>query len=612
MHDIRDNSGMAFDSKNFLANVGEKPGVYQMLADDQSILYVGKAKNLKNRLSSYFRQTGLPIKTQTMVKQIADINITVTHTENEALILEHNLIKKHLPRYNVLLRDSKSYPFIRIDDSHDFPSLTFYRGDRSEKGRYFGPYPGVSAIRETLKLIQKVLPVRQCDDVYFSNRSRPCLQHQIKRCSAPCVDYISKKDYAADIDLAALFLQGKDDQLNQSLIKKMEAAAAELAYEEASIYRDRINALKQVQAHQGMTQGNADIDVLAVAQLHGKYCVEVTFIRGGRHSGSHGFFPRVAIEQSEEEVLSAFICQHYHRRPAPKEIIVSHSLGDQAALAAMLSEQSDRKVIINDKPRTARSEWLSSAQLNVTERLKRHLAEAGTIQTRLEALRKVFNLEETVTRIECFDISHTQGNQTVASCVVFGASGAIKGDYRRYNISDITPGDDYAAMKQALQRRYKRAITEESVLPDILLIDGGKGQLSMAIDVMDELQLKQVLLVGVAKGEGRRPGLETLFLRDDKVGVNLESDSPALHLVQQIRDEAHRFAISGHRARRQKAQTTSVLQEIPGVGAKRRQALLKHFGGIQGVKSAGVKDLACVPGISQQVADKIYQYLQKM
>ena len=602
---------MNFDVENFLSHVGSKPGVYQMLAEDGSIIYVGKAKHLQRRLSSYFRKTGLPIKTQIMVKQIADINVTVTNTEKEALILEYNLIKQHRPRYNVLLRDNKSYPFIRIDDSHEFPSLSFYRGDRKEKGRYFGPYPSSSAIRETLKLLQKVLPVRQCDDVYFSNRSRPCLQYQIKRCTAPCVAYVSKEDYAQDIELSALFLQGKDDQLNQSLITKMEAASVDLDFEAAAVYRDRVNALKQVQSHQSITSGNADIDVLSIAQLHGKFCIEITFIRGGRHSGSHGFFPSVALEMNESEVLSAFIIQHYHKRLVPKELIVSHSLGDQEQLMALLSDQSNHKVSIVNRVRGAKKDWLQIGNLNVMERLKRALAEANSVQNRLNALQRVFELDEPIKRIECFDISHTQGNQTVASCVVFTEAGALKADYRRYNINNIIPGDDYAAMQQALSRRYKRVVSEEGVLPDILLIDGGKGQLNMAAEVIDELQLSSILLVGVAKGEGRRPGLETLFIRGQKFGIGLEPHSAASHLVQQVRDEAHRFAIAGHRAQRGKAQTKSVLQEIPGVGVKRRQTLLKHFGGIQGVKNAGIKDLMNAPGISEEIAKKIYQYLQK-
>ena len=601
---------VSFDSKIFLQNVGTASGIYQMFDDAQLLLYVGKAKNLNKRLTSYFRTSGLPIKTEAMMKKVVDIQVTVTHTENEALILESNLIKKHKPRYNILLRDSKSYPFIHIDSSHEFPRLSFYRGDRSHAGKYFGPYPGASAVRDTLSLLQKVLPVRQCDDVFFSNRSRPCLQHQIKRCSAPCVGLISKDAYKKDIDLAALFLQGKDESLSKLLLKSMESAASNHSYEEAAGWRDRINALRRVQSHQSITSGHSDIDIITAASLHGKACVEVTFIRGGRHSGSNGHFPSSGLDFTESEILSAFISQYYHNRSAPKQIIVGTKLeaGDQ--LEDWLSKQSGHKIVIAHAVRGSRRDWLGMAQLNVTERLIRHTSESKSVEQRLKALSEAFALEETLKRIECFDISHTQGEQTVASCVVFTEEGVSKSDYRRYNIKGITPGDDYAAMRQAITRRYKRVIKEEGKLPDLLLIDGGKGQLSSAVAVMQELQINQVLLVGVAKGEGRKPGLETLFIEGQSMGIKLAANSPAMHLVQQIRDEAHRFAITGHRARRGKAQTQSILQEIQGVGAKRRSALLKYFGGLQGIKQAGVRDLNKVTGINNELAEKIYRYLK--
>lgn len=602
---------MSFDHKTFLQNVGQAPGIYQMFDVDNALLYVGKAKNLKKRLSSYFRSSGLAIKTQAMMHKVADVQVTVTHTENEALILESNLIKRHKPRYNILLRDSKSYPFIHIDDSHEFPRLSFYRGDRSQPGKYFGPYPGVTAIRDTLALLQKVLPVRQCDDVFFSNRSRPCLQHQIKRCSAPCVGLISKDDYAADIELAGLFLQGKDESLNSLLQNNMEQASSSLKFEEAAGWRDRINALRRVQSHQSITSGHSDIDLITVASLQGKVCVEVTFIRGGRHSGSNGHFPKVPLDFTEAEILRAFITQYYHQRQAPKEIIVGIALPDKNDLEYWLTEQSERKVVISSSVRGHRRDWLAMAQLNVTERLKRNLSESQSVHKRLEALSDVFSLSETIKRIECFDISHTQGEQTVASCVVFTDQGITKSDYRRYNITGITPGDDYAAMRQAIGRRYKRVLKEEGVLPDILLIDGGKGQLSSAAEVINELQIKEMLLVGIAKGEGRKPGLETLFIEGQSNGIKLAANSVEMHLVQQIRDEAHRFAITGHRARRGKAQTQSILQEIPGIGNKRRQALLKHFGGLQGIQQAGVKDLSKVVGINADLAEKIYRHLKR-
>ena len=600
-----------FDHKTFLSNVGEAPGIYQMFDDAESLLYVGKAKNLKKRLSSYFRSTGLPIKTAAMMKKVTNIQVTLTHTENEALILESNLIKKHKPHYNILLRDSKSYPFIHIDTSHEFPRLSFYRGDRSQPGRYFGPYPGVAAIRDTLALLQKVLPVRQCDDVFFSNRSRPCLQHQIKRCSAPCVGLITKENYAKDIELTSLFLQGKDDSLNTLLQNNMEQASKELQFEQAAGWRDRIHALRRVQSHQSITSGHSDIDLITVASLHGKVCVEVTFIRGGRHSGSNGHFPKVPLEFTEAQVISAFISQYYHNRPAPKQIIIGVKLSDQADLEAWLSEQSSYKVSITNSVRGVRRDWLNMAQINVTERIKRRESESQSVHQRLQALSEVFNLEQVISRIECFDISHTQGQQTVASCVVFTEAGITKSDYRRYNINNITPGDDYAAMRQAIERRYKRVLQEEGKLPDVLLIDGGKGQLSSAVEIMHELQISSVMLVGIAKGEGRKPGLETLFVQGQKVGIKLAANSAAMHLVQQIRDEAHRFAIAGHRAKRGRAQTKSILQEISGIGAKRRQALLKHFGGLQGIQQAGIKDLIKVDGINEDLAAKIYHYLQK-
>jgi len=602
---------LSFDHITFLQNVGQSPGIYQMFDAEQMLLYVGKAKNLKKRLSSYFRATGLPIKTAAMMQKVTDIQVVVTHTENEALILESNLIKQHKPRYNILLRDSKSYPFIHIDDTHQFPRLSFYRGDRSEPGKFFGPYPGVTAIRDTLSLLQKVLPVRQCDDVFFSNRSRPCLQHQIKRCSAPCVGLISEEAYSKDIELAGMFLQGKDESLNTLLQTNMEKASEDLKFEEAAGWRDRINALRRVQSHQSITSGHSDIDIITAASLHGKVCVEVTFIRGGRHRGRNGHFPTVPLDFTEAEILSAFVGQYYHRRPAPKEIILGIPLDDRSQLQEWLSDQSDRKVTLNCVVRGHRRDWLSMAQLNVTERLKRHLSEKQSIQSRLQALSDVFQRDELIKRIECFDISHTQGEQTVASCVVFTEKGVTKSDYRRYNITGITPGDDYAAMRQAIERRYKRVLKEEGKLPDILLIDGGKGQLSSAAEIMRELQVCDVLLVGVAKGEGRKPGLETLFVEGQSIGIKLAANSAAMHLVQQIRDEAHRFAIAGHRARRGKAQTQSILQEIPGIGAKRRQALLKHFGGLQGIQQAGVKDLSKVNGINDDLASKIYHYLKK-
>lgn len=599
-----------FDHNSFLNNTSESPGIYQMFDEQGDLLYVGKAKNLKKRLSSYFRKD-LPIKTSTMMGKVVDIQINITHTENEALILESNLIKELKPRYNVLLRDSKSYPFIHIDDNHPFPRISKYRGDRKEAGRYFGPYPSASAVSETLGLLQKVLPVRQCEDTFFNNRARPCLQYQIKRCTAPCVGLIDEKIYNADVEMAALFLEGKDQSLNNMLQQNMEQSSKALKFEEAANWRDRISALRTVQSHQAITSsGHSEADIITMASLHGKFCIEVTYIRGGRHSGSKGYFPKVVLEITSAELLQTFISQYYDDRIIPKEIILAEPAAEQQSLAQVLSQQAGHKVTLVHRVRGVRKDWLNMAQLNVRERLKRQLADSQSISKRIDELTEVLQLEEPIQRIECFDISHTQGKQTVASCVVFTEAGMLKSDYRRYNINDITPGDDYAAMRQAILRRYKRLVAEEARLPDVLLIDGGKGQLSSAAEIIHELQLPEILLVGVAKGEGRKPGLETLFIEGRKIGIQLDAQSAAMHLVQQIRDEAHRFAITGHRARRGKAQTRSVLQEIPGVGNKRRQALLKHFGGLQGLQKAGVKDIAKVEGISLKLADDIYRFLQ--
>ena len=599
-----------FDHKSFLANVGESAGVYQML-DEEEVLYVGKAKNLKNRLSSYFRTTRLPTKTLAMMARVNDITVTVTHTEDEALLLESNLIKKLKPRYNVLLRDSKSYPFIQLETDHEYPRLGLYRGDRKEAGKYFGPYASGHAVRETLAMVQKVLPIRQCDDSFFRNRSRPCLQYQIKRCSGPCVGLISKKEYARDVRQSVMFLQGRDQTLNRQLIRKMEKASKALDFETAGLFRDRINALRRVQAHQAINAESGEADIMALVEEHGKYSVDVTFMRGGRHSGSNGYHPSVALDMTHAEVMETFISQFYLGRKAPRELLVDPMPTNSALVAAVLSEQAGHKVRIANRIRGPRLEWLKMSRANAVDRLRRHLVSAVTLEKRFEALEEALSMDEAIARIECFDISHTMGEATVASCVVFDTNGPVKSDYRRYNIEGITGGDDYAAMRQVLTRRYSKLKEGEGKIPELLLIDGGKGQLSQAIEVIDELQLHGVTLVGVAKGEARRPGFERLFLRGRRQPIILGDASSALHLVQQVRDEAHRFAITGHRQRRGKARTQSTLQEIEGIGDKRRQSLLKHFGGIQGVKGAGIKDLASVPGISMNTAKRIYGYFRE-
>lgn len=577
-----------------------------MLDKDGVILYVGKARSLKNRVSSYFRSSGLPVKTQALMKQMRSIEVTVTHTEGEALLLENNLIKSHLPRYNVLLRDDKSYPFIYLSCDDEFPRLTLHRGARKKKGRYFGPYPNAGAVRESLHLLQKVFSVRQCEDSFFSNRSRPCLQYQIKRCTAPCVRAISAEDYAEDVRRTILFLEGKSTRLNDELVQRMEKAAEALEFEQAALYRDQISSLRKVQERQYVSGESGDLDIIACALSGGVSCVQVFFIRRGVNLGNRHFFPRTPANSSRADVLSAFVTQYYMSSLIPAEILLNAELDDAQLLSSALGEKAGHKVALRHKVRGERARWLKLGVANAEQALAARLSSQAGTRRRLEMLSDVLRLEEVPSRIECFDISHTQGEGTVASCVVFDDNGARKSDYRRFNISDIEPGDDYAAMQQALLRRYTRLKKEDSRLPDVLLIDGGKGQTGMAVRVLEELQIEDTLIVGVAKGEGRKPGLEILHIPLQQRQLDLNADSPALHLVQQIRDEAHRFAITGHRARRAKSRRESPLEGIPGIGPKRRQQLLKQFGGIRELSRAGVEDLSRVQGISQALAQQIY------
>ena len=604
---------MVFDSKSFLAGASVAPGVYRMYAEDDLLLYVGKAKNLKKRLASYFRSTGLSTKTQAMMARVHKIETSVTHTENEALLLESNLIKELKPRYNVLLRDSKSYPYIHLDTSHAFPRVSLYRGDRSGPGRFFGPYANAYAVRETLSHLQKVLPVRQCEDTYYHNRTRPCLQYQIKRCTAPCVGLISEEIYNEDAEQAILFLMGKDQTLTDKLISKMDVASKDLDFEQAAFYRDRINALRKIQANQSINSEAGDADVLSLATAHGKYCVEVMFLRNGRNSGSNPYYPSVMLDNDANEVIAAFIQQFYLNKTIPKLLVCDPLPANSDWLAQVMSEQVGHKVKIVSNVRGDRKQWLEHCQINADLHLSKHLEDRSTLEQRFLALTEALELQSAPARIECFDISHTQGEATVASCVVFGPEGAIKSDYRRYNIKDIVGGDDYAAMEQVLKRRYKKIIEGVGKFPDLVLIDGGKGQLGVAREVVEELGCADKFkLIGVAKGESRKPGLEKLFFTDRKLPLLLGTHSPALHLINQIRDEAHRFAISGHRLKRGKSRTSSALEEIPGIGAKRRQTLLKHFGGLQGVRAAGVKDLSLAPGVNEELAERIYNYLQTL
>ncbi|HET9678951.1 MAG TPA: excinuclease ABC subunit UvrC [Gammaproteobacteria bacterium] len=604
-----------FDAKAFLKTLTSAPGVYRMLDAEGMVLYVGKARDLKRRVSSYFRRNQSSLKTRSLMAQVADVEITVTNTETEALLLENNLIKQHRPRYNVLLRDDKSYPYIHLT-SHQFPRLRFYRGARREKGSYFGPYASTVAVRDTLNYLQKLFQIRSCSDSFFANRSRPCLQYQIKRCTAPCVNYISAEDYQQDIDHAVMFLQGRNREVIDALVRRMEQASSGQDYEQAAQYRDQIVQLRQTTQRQYVSGdiNNADADAIAISYGNGVYCIAVMFIRNGRNLGSKIFFPRIGAKRAatgEAElatVLDAFLAQYYIGRPVPVEILLNSPVESRQLLEQAFSEQTHRKVVIKHRLRGERSRWQALAQRNAEQALTARLAANTTLQKRFADLQKILQLDQLPTRLECFDISHTMGEATVASCVVFGLEGAIKSDYRRFNIADITPGDDYAALYQALTRRYTRLKKGEGKLPDILFIDGGKGQVTQAARVLEELQIPEILLVGIAKGPERKPGLEELIIANgEKARVfHLPPDSMALHLIQQVRDEAHRFAISGHRARRAKTRRSSPLETIEGLGPKRRQLLLKQFGGLQGVSRAGIDDLTQISGISKALAQRIY------
>ena len=595
-----------FDSEDFLRTLTSRPGVYRMFDGDGQVLYVGKARNLKKRVSSYFRRSGLAPKTRALMKQMARVEVTVTATEAEALLLENNLIKLHRPRYNILLRDDKSYPYIYLSTDREYPRLSFHRGARKGKGRYFGPYPSSGAVRESLHLLQKMFRVRQCEDSFFANRSRPCLQYQIKRCTAPCVGLVSPEDYARDVHHTVLFLEGKSTALNAELVERMEQAAARLDYEQAAVYRDQIASLSRVQERQYVSGESGDMDIVAAAVSGGLACVQVFFIRHGVNLGNKVFFPRIPQHSTEAEVLSAFVAQYYLEHPVPGRILLNHALPDADLIAAALARKAERKVTLSARVRGERARWLGMAVENARQALAARLGSQAGMQRRLHLLQQALELDEPPNRIECFDISHSQGEGTVASCVVFDREGPRKSDYRRFNISDITPGDDYAAMEQALLRRYTRLKKEDAALPELLLIDGGKGQLSSARKVMEELQISEILLVGVSKGPARKAGMEILHIPSQGRELDLPPDSPALHLIQQIRDEAHRFAITGHRQRRARARNVSPLEGIPGVGPRRRQQLLKHFGGLQEVARAGVEDLGKVAGISRDLAQKIY------
>jgi excinuclease ABC subunit C len=603
-----------FDSKTFLKNVTVKAGVYVMLNAAADVLYVGKAKNLRNRLSSYFRASGLTSKTVALVSRIHEIEVTVTASEREALLLEQNLIKQYKPPYNILLRDDKSYPYIYLSTDHKHPRLSIHRGSKKGKGMYFGPYPSASAVRESLSWVQTVFRVRQCEDSYYRGRSRPCLQYQIGRCSAPCVNAVSDEEYAIDVNHTQMFLQGKSSEVSRALADDMERHASALEFEKAADLRDRIAYLQQVQATQCIEGETGDIDIVAGVMDAGTVCIQLLCVRAGRVLGSRSYFPKSQLEEPLVSQLEAFVAQHYligtGGADMPREIITNIALDDAALLAGGLSEQAGRQVSISHSVRSHRAKWLGLALTAAEQNLVNRLASSASTLKRFKALQAVLELDDKPERMECFDISHSSGEATVASCVVFDGNGPLKSDYRKMNIDGIAAGDDYAAMHQALSRRYKRIKAGEIVRPDILFIDGGKGQLTQAKQVMAELGIDDLFMVGVAKGSDRRAGLEVLIRGDNGREINLPDNSPALHLIQHIRDESHRFAITGHKARRDKARRQSTLESIPGVGAKRRRDLLRHFGGLQGVRQASVEDLRRVSGISEKIALQIHEGLR--
>ncbi|WP_148254874.1 excinuclease ABC subunit UvrC [Aidingimonas lacisalsi] len=602
---------MSFNAKQFLSTVSASPGVYRMFDDQGNTLYVGKAKRLKSRLASYFRGN-LNAKTQALVARIADIQTTVTRSELEALLLEQSLIKELRPPYNILLRDDKSYPFVFVSDRHPYPALEYKRARiRRDDGRYLGPYPSSTAVRESLSLMQKIFRTRNCEDSVFENRTRPCLQYQINRCSAPCVGYISESDYRRDVEHAIMCLQGKSEQVTDALTNAMEAASNALQFEEAARLRDQIQQLRQLQSRQFVDTDGGDADVFALADRPGGLSVSVLTVRQGRMLGARHHRPENGLDLGPEALLGEFVSQYYlgQGRELPNEVITSHPLPDRDLLQGALTERAGKRIRLTSEVRGHRAQWLQLAQTNADQQLASQLADQSQMEKRLDTLKDALQFDEPLQRLECFDISHSHGEATVASCVVFGPQGPVKEDYRRYNIDGVAAGDDYAAMKQALTRRFKRMVNGEGKRPDVLLVDGGKGQLNMARDVFADLGVNDVLLLGVAKGTTRKPGLETLFLETVDRTLNLEGSSPALHLIQHIRDEAHRFAISGHRAKRDKRRRTSTLQDIPGVGPKRRRELLRFFGGLQGVRQASRDELARVPGISASLATSIHQAL---
>lgn len=601
-------SSAAFEPKPILASLGSGPGVYRMLDAENSVLYVGKASNLRKRVSSYFNRPQLEPRLMAMVSRIRGIETTVTRTESEALLLEAELIKSLKPRYNVLLRDDKSFPYIVLTLSHRFPRLGFHRGAKASGERYFGPFPGAGAVRETLNLMQKLFRVRQCEDSYFRARSRPCLQHQIGRCTAPCVGLIDEADYARDVRLATLFLEGRADRVLDELGAEMDQAAAALEFERAAALRDRIQAVRSVQTSQSVVDAEDDADVVGVRLAEGMACIHVLFFRNGMSLGGRSFFPRAPADADESEVLGAFVSQYYAQRPAPSRILLSAAMEDADLVAAALREREGRAVEIRHVQRGSRTRLIDLAVRNAEAAIAASRSSEQAIRTRWIALARLVGLTAEPSRVECFDVSHSHGEATVASCVVFDPTGPVKAQYRRYNISGVAPGDDYGAMRQAIERRFRRALEEDGPRPDLLLIDGGRGQVAEAVAALDALGVRGITVLGVAKGPSRKAGLEAL-VRPDGSEFSAPGNDPGLHLIQQIRDEAHRFAITGHRGRRDRARERSRLEDIPGIGARRRQALLRHFGGLPGVLDASAEDLSRVPGIDRALAERIHASL---
>ena len=599
----------AFDPKDFIANLPRRPGVYRMYAEDGELLYVGKARSLRDRVGNYFLASNVDPKVQALVRHIVRIEVTLTNSETEALLLEYNLIKEHKPRYNIVLRDDKSFPYIYLPSGHEFPRLVFYRGARNLPGRYFGPFPSAGAVKETLQSVQKIFRIRNCRDTFFDNRSRPCLQHQIGRCSAPCVKLISREDYARDIAAAVKVLEGRNDEVFAELDHAMETAADNLQYERAAALRDQIAALKQVQAQQIVTgDGDRDIDVFALVGEPGEFAVTVMIIRGGRNLGATGYFPKGALAEPNE-ALASFLMQYYADTPPPPEILVNLELGESEALEQALSTRAGTSTRVWRPSRALPARWIAMTVENATQALRMRRARRADIGEMLVDLARILQLERTPERLECFDISHTAGEGTVASCVLYGPEGPIKKEYRRFNITGVTPGDDYGALRQALRRRYERVKAGEVPAPDVLLIDGGLGQINEVYAELATLGFAGLKLVGVAKGPDRKAGQERLFVHGDAGAIVPGPDSPALRVIQRIRDEAHRFAITGHRKRRARRHNESVLETIPGLGPAKRRALLRHFGGMQGLMRAGVNDLEAVSGIGTTLARTLYDHL---